>query len=106
MGRWPNSHRIGETPGDVFLCGEGRFQRRHMPRIDMLCDDGVVVRRDGTLKRAAHGMRGRVGRRLAVQVGRWHVGPGARRGKVHRRSNGCPISFTCSLKGPGDQPAR
>jgi len=43
----------GVTPGHVYLCGEGRFAGRHVPLIDILRDDGAVVRSDGTLVRAA-----------------------------------------------------
>jgi hypothetical protein len=43
------------TPGHVFLCGAGRFQGRHVPLIDILRDDGAVVRHDGSLMRAATG---------------------------------------------------
>jgi hypothetical protein len=43
------------TPGHVFLCGAGRFQGRHVPLIDILRDDGAVVRQDGSLMRASTG---------------------------------------------------
>ena len=46
---------IGENPGHVFLCGAGRFQGRHVPLIDILRDDGAVVRQDGSLMRAGTG---------------------------------------------------
>ncbi|MCA3492891.1 MAG: glycoside hydrolase family protein [Rhodobacter sp.] len=48
-------HGTGVTPGHVFLCGEGRFQGRHVPLIDILRDDGAVVRQDGSLMRASTG---------------------------------------------------
>jgi len=48
-------HGTGVTPGQVFLCGAGRFARRHVPLIDILRDDGAVVRHDGSLMRAATG---------------------------------------------------
>jgi len=47
--------KIGVTPGHVFLCGAGRFQGRHVPLIDILRDDGAVVRQDGSLMRASTG---------------------------------------------------
>jgi hypothetical protein len=40
-------HGTGVTPGHVFLCGAGRFKGRHVPLIDILRDDGAVVRQDG-----------------------------------------------------------
>jgi hypothetical protein len=48
-------HGTGVTPGHVFLCGAGRFAGRHVPLIDILRDDGAVVRQDGSLMRAATG---------------------------------------------------
>ena len=45
----------GVTPGHVFLCGAGRFAGRHVPLIDILRDDGAVVRHDGSLMRASTG---------------------------------------------------
>jgi len=45
----------GVTPGHVFQCGAGRFQGRHVPLLDILRDDGAVVRQDGSLMRAATG---------------------------------------------------
>jgi hypothetical protein len=48
-------HGTGVTPGHVFLCGAGRFQGRHVPLIDILRDDGAVVRQDGSLMRASTG---------------------------------------------------
>jgi hypothetical protein len=48
-------HGTGVTPGHVFLCGAGRFKGRHVPLIDILRDDGAVVRQDGSLMRAATG---------------------------------------------------
>jgi hypothetical protein len=40
-------HGTGVTPGHAFLCGAGRFQGRHVPLLDILRDDGAVVRQDG-----------------------------------------------------------
>jgi len=48
-------HGTGVTPGHAFLCGAGRFQGRHVPLLDILRDDGAVVRQDGSLMRAATG---------------------------------------------------
>ena len=48
-------HGTGVTPGHVFLCGAGRFAGRHLPLIDILRDDGAVVRLDGSLMRASTG---------------------------------------------------
>jgi hypothetical protein len=48
-------HGTGVTPGHVFLCGAGRFQGRHVPLLDILRDDGAVVRQDGSLLRASTG---------------------------------------------------
>ncbi|MCA3234818.1 MAG: hypothetical protein INH06_21315, partial [Cupriavidus sp.] len=48
-------HGTGVTPGHVFLCGAGRFQGRHVPLLDILRDDGAVVRQDGSLMRASTG---------------------------------------------------
>ncbi|MCA3508474.1 MAG: hypothetical protein IOD01_14565 [Rhodobacter sp.] len=48
-------HGTGVTPGHVFLCGAGRFKGRHVPLIDILRDDGAVVRQDGSLMRASTG---------------------------------------------------
>jgi len=48
-------HGNGVTPGHVFLCGAGRFTGRHVPLIDILRDDGAVVRQDGSLMRASTG---------------------------------------------------
>jgi hypothetical protein len=50
-----NFHGTGVTPRHVFLCGAGRFAGRHVPLIDILRDDGAVVRQDGSLMRAATG---------------------------------------------------
>ncbi|MCA3234816.1 MAG: hypothetical protein INH06_21305 [Cupriavidus sp.] len=44
-------HGTGVTPGHVFLCGAGRFQGRHVPLLDILRDDGAVVRQDGRKSR-------------------------------------------------------
>lgn len=51
----PDFHGTGVTPGHVFLCGAGRFRGRHVPLIDILRDDGAVVRQDGSLMRASTG---------------------------------------------------
>lgn len=51
----PDFHGTGVTPGHVFLCGAGRFQGRHVPLIEILRDDGAVVRQDGSLMRASTG---------------------------------------------------
>ena len=48
-------HGTGVTPGHVFLSGAGRFAGRHVPLIDILRDDGAVVRHDGSLMRASTG---------------------------------------------------
>jgi hypothetical protein len=48
-------HGTGVTPGHAFLCGAGRFQGRHVPLLDILRDDGAVVRQDGSLMRASTG---------------------------------------------------
>jgi hypothetical protein len=37
-------HGTGVTPGHAFLCGAGRFQGRHVPLLDILRDDGAMVR--------------------------------------------------------------
>ncbi|MCA3446095.1 MAG: hypothetical protein INF93_05140 [Rhodobacter sp.] len=59
-------HGTGVTPGHAFLCGAGRFQGRHVPLLDILRDDGAVVRQDGSLMRAATGC---VDRRPHTRVG-------------------------------------
>ncbi|MCA3526215.1 MAG: hypothetical protein INF46_09345 [Rhodobacter sp.] len=48
-------HGTGVTSGHVFLRGAGRFKGRHVPLIDILRDDGAVVRQDGSLMRGATG---------------------------------------------------
>jgi hypothetical protein len=48
-------HGTGVTPGHAFLCGAGRFKGRHVPLLDILRDDGAVVRQDGSLMRASTG---------------------------------------------------
>ncbi len=48
-------HGSGETPGHAFLSGEGRFKGRHVPLLDILHDDGALVRKDGILMRASTG---------------------------------------------------
>jgi hypothetical protein len=51
----PDFHGTGVTPGHVFLCGAGRFKGRHVPLLDILRNDGAVVRQDGSLMRASIG---------------------------------------------------
>jgi len=41
------------TPGHAMLCGDGKYAGRHMPIIDILRADGVLVLKDGTKVRAA-----------------------------------------------------
>ena len=41
------------TPGHVTFCGDGKFEGRHVPMIDILRSDGALVLEDGSLKRAA-----------------------------------------------------
>ena len=41
------------TPGHVFLCGDGPYEGQHRMLIDILRDDGAIVRADGTRVRAA-----------------------------------------------------
>ena len=41
------------TPGHVTFCGEGKFEGRHVPIIDILRSDGALVLKDGSMKRAA-----------------------------------------------------
>jgi hypothetical protein len=53
-------------PGHAFLCAEGRFAGRHVPLIDILRDDGAVVRQDGTrVRKGAPSLR-LVGRGLGA----------------------------------------
>lgn len=46
-------HGLKVTPGHVTLCGDGRFEGRHRPLMDILSDDGAIVDRDGRLIRAS-----------------------------------------------------
>lgn len=46
-------HGVGVTPGHLFLCGRGSREGQHIPLMDIIRDDGVVVRMDGTEVRAA-----------------------------------------------------
>jgi hypothetical protein len=43
------------TPGHVFLLGDGDAEGQHQMLMDIILDDGAVVRDDGTLIRAATG---------------------------------------------------
>ena len=43
------------TPGHVFLRGDGDKEGQHQMLMDIILDDGAVVREDGTLIRAATG---------------------------------------------------
>jgi len=43
------------TPGHVTLCGDGEFEGRHIPILDILRSDGALVRSDGSKVRAATG---------------------------------------------------
>lgn len=45
----------GVTPGHLFLCGDGPMAGRHLPLIDILRRDGVVVTQGGRRLRAATG---------------------------------------------------
>lgn len=46
-------HGTKVTPGHVFLCGDGPYEGRYRMLLDILCDDGAVVARDGRRLRAA-----------------------------------------------------
>ncbi|NKB22649.1 MAG: hypothetical protein GKS01_19345 [Alphaproteobacteria bacterium] len=41
------------TPGHVCLCGDGPYEGQHRMLIDIIRDDGAMVRADGTLIRAS-----------------------------------------------------
>lgn len=41
------------TPGHVFLCGDGPYVGQHRMLMDIIRDDGALVRADGTVVRAA-----------------------------------------------------
>lgn len=41
-------HGTGVTPGHAFLCAGGRFAGRHVPLIDILRDDGAIMRQGTT----------------------------------------------------------
>ncbi|EEE35240.1 conserved hypothetical protein [Rhodobacteraceae bacterium KLH11] len=43
------------TPGHVTLCGDGVFEGRHVPILDILRSDGALVRADGSKVRAGTG---------------------------------------------------
>ena len=44
------------TPGHVTLCGDGPFNGRYVPVIDILRSDGALVRKDGSKVRAGTGV--------------------------------------------------
>lgn len=46
-------HGLRVTPGHVFLCGDGPQAGRFRMLMDILCDDGAIVDRDGRCVRAA-----------------------------------------------------
>ncbi|GAB5469957.1 MAG: hypothetical protein Kilf2KO_29870 [Rhodospirillales bacterium] len=46
-------HGTGVTPGHFFLRGDGTGQGKHRPVIEILVEDGALVRADGTLVRAS-----------------------------------------------------
>lgn len=46
-------HGLKVTPGHVTLCGDGMFNGRHVPIIDILLSDGALVTADGALVRIA-----------------------------------------------------
>lgn len=43
------------TPGHATLCGDGQFDGRHVPMIDILRSDGALVKTDGSKVRAGTG---------------------------------------------------
>ena len=45
------------TPGHVTLCGDGKFEGRHVPMIDILRSDGALVLEDGSKERAGTNFR-------------------------------------------------
>lgn len=45
-------HGLMVTPGHVTLCGDGVFEGRHVPMIDILRSDGALVRERGSKVRA------------------------------------------------------
>ena len=73
-------HGTGVTPGHVFLSGAGRFAGRHVPLIDILRDDGAVVRHDGSL------MRTSTGEPVGFDGGRLNEVVAADRTKVRQRA--------------------
>ncbi|AWZ01727.1 Hint module [Rhodobiaceae bacterium] len=48
-----NFHGLEVTPGHHMLCGDGPFEGRHRPLIDILREDGALVDAEGALIRAA-----------------------------------------------------
>ncbi len=48
-------HGTFVTPGHVYWCAGGKYEGQHVPIIDILRDDGVIQRQDGTLVRATTG---------------------------------------------------
>lgn len=46
-------HGLRVTPGHVTLCGDGQFEGKHVPIIDILLSDGALVKADGQLVRMA-----------------------------------------------------
>lgn len=72
-------HGLMVTPGHVTLCGDGPFKDQHVPMIDILRSDGALVKKDGTLVRAATGCPvGSMGDRLIWAI----AGPIKADGKV------------------------
>lgn len=71
------------TPGHATFCAEGRFAGRHVPIIDILRSDGVLMREDGTMVRAATGCElDSHGDQMIWAV----VGEKADNGKMHMRN--------------------
>jgi len=50
-------HGLMVTPGHVTLCGDGPFEGQFRKIIDIICDDGAIVDRDGHSIRAATNCR-------------------------------------------------
>ena len=59
-------HGLRVTPGHVFLCGDGPQAGSFRMLLDILCDDGAIVDREGRLVRAA--TNGLVGTREDASV--------------------------------------
>jgi hypothetical protein len=62
-------HGLMVTPGHVTLCGDGQFNGRHVPMIDILRSDGALVLENGAKIRAATGCGlGTEGDRMITEI--------------------------------------